>query len=365
MKEPMCHSGLISRTLASLILAVVATGCSTFGGNPAPLTPDTSTETQSVERVFPERIRKHIYAGVGFGSSWMEPDTSEVQTYDVNRRFDSGAQLTLGMDLSRQIAIEAHAAELGSAGISSTTTAPGGEVGYRTLGASALMYLGKNRGKFRRQGLSAYGRAGYGYLENKADESLPFKQKNGNHLLLGAGVEYMTRQGLGLRVEGIAFDTDVRYAQLGLIYRTGRKEERDTVKTVKAPTPVTPPIAAALPESPACEGIGKFANLNFRTDSSSLTTATKGTLDSYVDDFRECSDATIRVTAHTDSRGPETYNQALSSRRAASVVDYLASKGIERQRLQAQPFGESQPISSNDTREGRRQNRRVEIFLER
>ena len=73
----------------------------------------------------------------------------------------------------------------------------------------------------------------------------------------------------------------------------------------------------------------------------------------------------VNVEGHTDNVGPETYNQQLSQRRAQAVVDMLVNTyGIEASRLTALGFGESQPVASNDTAEGRAENRRVMASLE-
>jgi outer membrane protein OmpA-like peptidoglycan-associated protein len=69
----------------------------------------------------------------------------------------------------------------------------------------------------------------------------------------------------------------------------------------------------------------------------------------------------IDVLGHTDSTGSDEYNQALSQRRAQAVADYLGSRGVARARMGLRGYGESQPIASNDTEEGKAQNRRVEI----
>jgi outer membrane protein OmpA-like peptidoglycan-associated protein len=74
----------------------------------------------------------------------------------------------------------------------------------------------------------------------------------------------------------------------------------------------------------------------------------------------------LRIEGHTDSKGPAKFNQRLSQRRAQSVVNYLTGKGVEKDRLVAQGFGEEKPIASNNTERGRSMNRRVEmIILER
>ncbi len=73
----------------------------------------------------------------------------------------------------------------------------------------------------------------------------------------------------------------------------------------------------------------------------------------------------VSIDGHTDSVGAETYNQQLSQRRAQAVVDMLVNTyGIEASRLKAVGYGESQPVASNDTAEGRAENRRVMATLE-
>ena len=71
----------------------------------------------------------------------------------------------------------------------------------------------------------------------------------------------------------------------------------------------------------------------------------------------------LEIIGHTDSTGPEAYNQGLSERRAKSVQDYLVSKGIRASRLTAKGYGESMPVASNDTEAGRAENRRVELIV--
>jgi len=69
----------------------------------------------------------------------------------------------------------------------------------------------------------------------------------------------------------------------------------------------------------------------------------------------------INVVGHTDSSGSDAYNQALSERRAAAVKNFLLSRDIDASLITTSGMGESQPVASNATREGRAQNRRVEI----
>ena len=72
----------------------------------------------------------------------------------------------------------------------------------------------------------------------------------------------------------------------------------------------------------------------------------------------------VTVSGYTDSVGTDVYNQGLSERRANAVKEYLVGKGIDASRLTTMGYGESNPIASNDTADGRALNRRVELNLE-
>ena len=109
-------------------------------------------------------------------------------------------------------------------------------------------------------------------------------------------------------------------------------------------------------------------NIEFAFDSAELTAAAKAMLDDAVarlTPYKELirNETThVTVTGHTDSTGPEAYNQGLSERRANAVADYMAnSLGVDRARMQVSGVGEASPVADNATREGRAKNRRVEI----
>jgi outer membrane protein OmpA-like peptidoglycan-associated protein len=74
-------------------------------------------------------------------------------------------------------------------------------------------------------------------------------------------------------------------------------------------------------------------------------------------------DTDIEVQGHTDSRGADEYNMGLATRRASEVSAYLKSNGISNSRITVKPFGESAPIATNETDEGRAQNRRVNFLI--
>lgn len=103
--------------------------------------------------------------------------------------------------------------------------------------------------------------------------------------------------------------------------------------------------------------------LNFAFDSTELDAASRAALDEAVPVLRANARLRLDVVGHTDSTGPESYNQGLSERRAQAAIDYLVSRGVDGSQLNAVGRGESQPVASNDTRDGRAQNRRVEFVV--
>ena len=113
--------------------------------------------------------------------------------------------------------------------------------------------------------------------------------------------------------------------------------------------------------APKVVEIIKLSGVNFANNSADLTAESIAILDGAVATLKRRADINVEVAAHTDSSGSDKYNQSLSERRAASVMDYLVSHGIAADRVSSKGYGESQPIADNSTSEGRAQNRRVEL----
>ncbi|HEX9979433.1 MAG TPA: OmpA family protein [Flavobacterium sp.] len=103
--------------------------------------------------------------------------------------------------------------------------------------------------------------------------------------------------------------------------------------------------------------------VRFDTNKSTLTAQAQANLDKLVPVFQEYSDTDIQIFGYTDSTGPADYNLRLSDDRAASVKRYLTSKGIASRRFTTTGLGVADPIASNETIEGRSQNRRVEFAI--
>lgn len=104
-------------------------------------------------------------------------------------------------------------------------------------------------------------------------------------------------------------------------------------------------------------------NVFFDFDKAVLKQESFAELNRIVELMSEREGLAIELRGHTDSTGPESYNLGLSKRRAQAVADYIENKGISNERLQVKYFGETEPAVSNDTREGRSKNRRVEFKI--
>jgi len=107
----------------------------------------------------------------------------------------------------------------------------------------------------------------------------------------------------------------------------------------------------------------KMNNIFFDFDKSSLRPESYHELNRWVGVFKKHSDLKAEIHGHTCWIGTEVYNQGLSERRAAAVVNYLVSQGVAKSRLTMMGFGETKPTASNETKQGREMNRRVEVLF--
>ena len=123
-----------------------------------------------------------------------------------------------------------------------------------------------------------------------------------------------------------------------------------------APEPQAPMVAAPTP-APAyvIEGV------NFDFDESTLQPGGAAILDQVVAGLREHPGVRYEVAGFTDSVGSDAYNEDLSDRRSTTVYDYLVGHGVPASQLIKRGYGESNPVASNETADGRAQNRRVEV----
>ncbi len=105
------------------------------------------------------------------------------------------------------------------------------------------------------------------------------------------------------------------------------------------------------------------SDLLFPINSSYLTEKAKVALQEFVNLAKEHPQALIQVDGHTDATGTADYNQWLSEKRAVSVKSHLETLGVSASRIETRGLGQVKPVASNQTKEGRQQNRRVEITI--
>jgi outer membrane protein OmpA-like peptidoglycan-associated protein len=141
-------------------------------------------------------------------------------------------------------------------------------------------------------------------------------------------------------------------------------------KPVEAKVEIVATETAATVTTKVEEKITFAAEMLFDFDSSNLTDNAKLVIDERIDRFKGRVKATtkMQIVGHTDSSGPEEYNQKLSEKRAQAVADYILAHALRddmtADKIQVTGKGESEPTASNDTREGRMQNRRVDVYAE-
>jgi len=126
------------------------------------------------------------------------------------------------------------------------------------------------------------------------------------------------------------------------------------------PAKPTPPPAKPAPAS-VKQAVVIQADALFDFDKSVLRPDGRKSIDDALAKLKGVDVEMVIATGHTDSVGSDAYNQKLSERRAAAVKDYLVSKGIPAAKITTIGKGESQPVATNKTAEGRQKNRRVDI----
>jgi len=185
-------------------------------------------------------------------------------------------------------------------------------------------------------GAAALGAAG-GAIANNVHP--PFEKQDSDR---GAGI------GIGIATGGI----------LGaLIGHYAFDKCEVTTTTTTAVTPPPPPPPPVTKKKIVLRGVNfDFNKSNIRRDAAPI-------LDEAVRTLKDNPGIRVEVDGYTDSIGSVGYNLRLSDRRAASVKRYLVSHGIDSSRLTTKGFGKSNPVASNDTADGRAQNRRVELVV--
>ncbi|MGR5297776.1 OmpA family protein [Vibrio mediterranei] len=161
------------------------------------------------------------------------------------------------------------------------------------------------------------------------------------------------------------FNTDVDTFWLGISYSFGNASGAAATAAAASATQEAPaeepPVVEAVVMTKTFEQVSGQENFEF--NSTQLNENTKSDYDPLIALMQDHPDSTVTITGYTDSSGPEEVNQRISEERAESIAAYLESQGIDRSRMTVSGMGEANPIADNSTKEGRAQNRRVEITV--
>lgn len=167
-----------------------------------------------------------------------------------------------------------------------------------------------------------------------------------------------------LTLRGISFDEDASDKISGLLSdKLGEAESFSLDVGYRKP----PPPKAARPDPETCEAelvtIQKGSKITFEPGSATIDEASQPTMDRIAALLTACGEIRLEIQGHTDSQGRTSMNQELSQERAQSVLNELRERRVLTSSYIAKGYGESLPIATNKTEEGREENRRIEFRL--
>lgn len=314
--------------------------------------------------------------------------------FDSNELDDSSAgfKLFAGYRFNQWLGIEGAYHNFGDFEEDTAPAVAGGDATAQIDGFSVagLFFL-----PFGGEDFELYGKAGFYTFDQEVfvdDTTVSSNSPDGLHA--GAGARFFISDQLAVRSEAdwFAIDNgDLWSLNVGFEYQFGRPAQVAAPVAMAAPAaaPIAAPVAAVAPapapvdsdgdgvvdgsdqcagtpagakvDAQGCEEQLVLRGVNFSTGSATLTPEDALILDSVAETLARRQAFNVEVRGHTDSVGSEASNADLSQRRADSVRDYLVSKGISAAQLAAVGKGEAEPIASNETADGRAENRRVAL----
>lgn len=186
-----------------------------------------------------------------------------------------------------------------------------------------------------------------------------------NRVLLGAGAGTAVGAGLGAGIGKVAGNTGAG-AAIGAVIGgaagalIGNRMDKQRKQ-----------LEQQLPEGTQVESINDGqaikvvfdSGLLFNTNSSTLSSASRADLKTFADNLKQNGDTVLEIIGHTDSTGNDKINDPLSLNRAKSVQNFLESQGVSSHRMSYDGRGSKEPVASNSTADGKRKNRRVEVYI--
>jgi len=332
------------------------------------------------------------YGGLSIGQSkgWISHDRIATQvgvpvtgiSFD-DEDTDVGYKLLGGYKFNKHFAVEGGYFNLGQFGFTASYAPASSFTGSMKLQGVNLDALGilPLTEKF-----SAFGRLGVIYAEAKdtftgtgagagVAASDPNPKKSDTNYKYGVGLQYDFTRALSMRGEweryrvndAVGNTGDIDMVSVGLVYMFGTSEP---APKAAAPAPYVAPVAVAaapvlviVPIVAKTQQYCSILDIQFEINKSTVQREAEEKLDTVVTFMQKYPNTTAVIEGHTDEVGASGDNMRLSQSRADSMVNYLASKGIARTRLQAVGYGETRPIADNSTEIGKRLNRRINAII--
>lgn len=230
--------------------------------------------------------------------------------------------------------------------------------------------------------LAFYGLVGVGYEDIRTEK---YDNDDAGFGQYGAGLRYALTEALSLRAElrhGIKFDhgDNNLFATLGATYRFGQEAAPVAEPVIPVAEPTKPSTTYGdadgdgvtddkdlCPNTPKGQQVDAFGcvkvislKINFGFDKAVITPEFDNQIRQVAAILDSEKDYKVKLEGHTDATGPEAYNMVLSEQRAKAVAARLVELGVAKDRISTEWFGETRPIATNNTREGRLENRRVD-----
>lgn len=242
-----------------------------------------------------------------------------------------------------------------------------------TLSPEGLVQLrGRVGDETLRQAADSYAKARFGsanvYTATRVVENLPAEWP----VRVLAGLEALSMLSNGavivapdnVTLNGISQSETANAEIAGLLAeRLGEAETYELDITYRPP----PPPADLPPDPEVCEAelvqVQAVNKIQFEPGSATIAAESLDTMNEIADILRECGEIRLEIQGHTDSQGRESMNEQLSQARAQSVLNELRARRVLTSTYVAVGYGESSPIATNDTEEGREENRRIEFRL--
>ena len=331
---------------------------------------------------FENFFKRCWYLGAGLGLSHVDPE-GQVNGWSTDDDRSHGFGLHIGQHFSPHwywelSYIDAGEAELNNVNPALNNQIPDAAIDYKIPSLMAGYYLWE-----KDHGWNLYAKAGLSFISTDATDARIGEEKQSTaQVAFGFGTQYRFENSAWFaQLQFDTFDRDARFLSLRISRYLGSSRKPQRVEPTPLPSPTPTPTPTPKPlildvnkdgvvdEGDQCDKAAAndrdcaivLDGVNFESNKAVLTPEASDILIDALTTLQLYPSIRIEVQAHTDSQGTEAYNQALSERRAKAVIDYFTERGIDLHRLEAKGYGESVPLESNATPEGRARNRRVEL----